>query len=93
MNCKPGDLAVVVRSCLGNEGRILTCKRLVPPGEAKRLGFGVGRSVWETDTPLKDTWGGFECFTPDDILRPIRGGEGNESWYKAAPLPKVREAA
>jgi len=28
MNCKPGDLAVLIRSWAGNEGKVVTCVRL-----------------------------------------------------------------
>lgn len=32
MNCKPEDLAIVVRSRLGNLGRVVRCVKLVPAG-------------------------------------------------------------
>jgi hypothetical protein len=28
MNCKPGDLAIIVKSLAGNEGKIVRCVRL-----------------------------------------------------------------
>lgn len=33
LNCNQGDLAVVVRSECGNEGKIVRCLRLAQPGE------------------------------------------------------------
>lgn len=70
MNCKPGDLAVFVRSYCGNEGKIVRCIRLVdwPP----RYGYESVESVWETDRPVRDTWGETTFMALDSYLRPIR---------------------
>ena len=91
MNCKPGDLAIVVRSMCGNEGRVLKCIRLLSFAECVQEQH-ISDFVWETDTPILDSCGDRMCRCEDSILRPIRDGEGNESWFKAAPLPKVLEA-
>lgn len=70
MNCKKGDLAIVVRSHDGiNLGRPVRCIRLI--GEHR--GWS---NVWETDIEL--TWRKGRRFeldraAPDECLRPIRG--------------------
>lgn len=76
MNCKPGDLAIVVKSTCGNEGKIVRCIRLATPVEADRLGYWSG-PLWYTDVELmSQRYNGMErrmvrsC--PDKYLRPIR---------------------
>lgn len=75
MNCKQGDLAIVVNSGTGEEGKIVRCVRWVGVNGAARLGES---DLWEVDPPLR--WGprfGGETrlfpFAPDSCLRPIRG--------------------
>lgn len=69
MNCKPGDLAVVVRDSLGHHlGAIVVCIRAVPATSV------LGGMAWETEPSLRDPDGMF--FTPNDkCLRPIRPGD------------------
>lgn len=84
MNCKPGDLAIVVRSVAPeNIGRIVTVIRLVVPGEQ----FAEGRRLVEVgngwlvqcDRPLVTTFEGKQVGSHctrvyrDDCLRPISG--------------------
>lgn len=77
MNCKPGDLAVVIRSWAGNEGRVVQCIELDAwksniPGQ-----FPDGRSsppepIWVIDRPLPDFDGDMDCTIADSQLKPIR---------------------
>ena len=73
LNCKAGDLAIVVRSQAGNEGKIVRCVRLV--GERNILlrdGRMVTSWVWEIDS-LLPSWGGqVSNLVEDCLLRPIR---------------------
>lgn len=96
MNCKPGDLAVIVRSEMGNEGKLLTCIALHPAGydnAAPWLG-----PMWETDrnditcanmidVPIRNN-----SLVPDAFLRPIRGQLGDESFVIKArkTLPRKK---
>lgn len=68
LNCKPGDLAVVVRSQQGNEGRIVRCLRLIPEF---RWVSGVHPS-WEIDVELHNTDPRGRRLIPDYRLRPLR---------------------
>jgi hypothetical protein len=47
VNCKKGDIAVVVKSEAGNLGKIVTCGELIvnPPG-------CIQGAYWSTDVPL-----------------------------------------
>lgn len=71
MNCKQGDLAIVVRSPDGvNLGKIVRCIRFI--------GMYHGcPDVWETDRPLewRDGRGGdvLDCASMDSYMRPLRG--------------------
>lgn len=74
MNCKPGDLAVIVRSFAGNEGRIVRCVRLISkecicvlPDGSQSL-----QAIWEIDTDLTGCNGGTGPYCQDSLLRPIR---------------------
>lgn len=73
MNCRQGDLAVIVRSEAGNAGKIVRCIRLIGLEEW----FGLNGNLildytWEIDRPLKG-WAGDESpKIRDGLLRPIR---------------------
>ena len=86
MNCKPGDLAVVV-STLGwsSLDGYLGC--IVEVAELDHISKWYG-PMWKVEHHKMEG-------AADACLRPIRDGEGNESWFKAAPLtekPKQPEA-
>lgn len=94
MNCKQGDLAIVVRSYAGNEGKIVTCLKLLPAGSNNYLtSDGV---LWETDVEL-NTLNGFNepikktRFMPDSHLRPLRGdlSEDDADLFVSSPAPKT----
>ena len=70
MNCKQGDLAIVIHSAAGNEGKIVRCLRMVMGGGT----WGYGPR-WVTDPPLRGTLLPVQAVL-DSCLRPIRGGEG-----------------
>jgi hypothetical protein len=73
MNCKQGDLAVIVRSDAGNAGKIVRCLRLVGNQLWVDLyGRRVSCATWEVDRELVG-WGGdrFNLIS-DDQLRPLR---------------------
>lgn len=74
MNCKPGDLAMVVESFAGNEGKIVRCVRL--RGEKLCTTPGRGAALvlsWEIDRPLVGWDGSIGETIPDWQLRPLRG--------------------
>jgi len=79
LNCKVGDLAIVVRSRAGNEGRIVRFIELVAP-ETIVLGKPVARrlgALWRTDSLIRfvDAMGryiGEAGFVAASFLRPIR---------------------
>lgn len=89
MNCKPGDLAVVVRSDAGNVGKVLTTIRLATAQELVRLGYRPPPfPVWITDGLFPDICGSLDSTIADHQLRPLRNNPGNESWFTAAPRSK-----
>lgn len=81
MNCKQGDLAWVTKSIAGNEGKIVRCMELVSGGGA----LGIGPR-WITEPVLLNEYG---CPHPplDRVLRPIRGGEGQDEMLRIAGSP------
>ena len=87
MNCKQGDVAIVVWSACGNEGKIVRCVRFAGdlkanPATGCGWVYGVMKDAWEIDPPLitqtiycgaviSDT-APLSVF-PDSCLRPLRG--------------------
>jgi hypothetical protein len=93
MNCKQGDLAVIVRSHAGNEGKLVRCLELI----GLRCWFEADGSVstlwtWRIDTPLFNAEGELFPDIADDQLRPIRPGEGDDETLSWAGKP-VKEIA
>lgn len=81
MNCKQGDLAILVRSGSGNEGKIVRCLRFV--GEVPGW---YGDDRWETDTILPGCFGGKTNTAQDAWLRPLRGDLLDEETEKEKEL-------
>lgn len=86
MNCKPGDIAVIVRSAAGNEGAIVTCIELIP------------RPVWFMDSMPGPTWRVDKVLRgvifPTDVvadcqLRPLRDSDGEDEVLRIAGRPSV----
>lgn len=76
MNCKQGDMAYVVSSMAGNEGKIVRCLRQVqsPFGPA----WVVDPVLFRLDgSPFTGVW--------DSSLRPIRGDLLDDSETSAQP--------
>lgn len=88
MNCKQGDLAMVVRSWARNEGKIVTCIRLTPYQEHDLRDFGY---VWQVDAMLRDADGNESRFIHDDQLRPLRNDPGQDETIAWAGLPEEIE--
>lgn len=90
MNCKQGDLAIIVRSCCGNEGKIVRCLNLshniaahMPDGTLMRGSF------WITDPPIR-SWLGDIASVRDANLRPLRPDDGED---EALRIVKQKVAA
>lgn len=92
MNCKPGDLAIFVKSCCGNEGKIVRCIRLLSSAQAAREEFAPG-ALWEIDTLVLTTYGDVWCRAFDEQLRPLRDpGDGAvDEMVKIVGKPKEKE--
>ena len=73
MNCKPGDLAVIVESSAGNEGKIVRCIRVSQWKALLGPNGDVSGVVWEIEPPVPG-WldGSPTAFALDQCLRPIR---------------------
>jgi hypothetical protein len=80
VNCKPGDLAIVVRSEADNEGKIVRCIRFV----GRFNEDSVNTDYWLVDAELKfvrrlsGQFAGTRPYAPDSCLRPLRGLDEEE---------------
>ena len=84
MNCKPGDLAIVVKSMCGNEGKVVECKRLLG---AVEFADGEVRVSWELTQKLPVGRHRHNIF-PDAWLRPIRPSDGTDETLIWAGKPE-----
>lgn len=88
MNCKQGDIALIVRSNSGNEGRVLTCLRLASFAEVRAESLYLWRGpVWVTDAVLSCNDGGTTRLYPDERLKPLRDSDGEDEMLRLAGLP------
>ena len=78
MNCKQGDLAVIVRSVAGNEGKIVRCVRFIG-NEVASMGDGISiYAMWHVEPPIND-WRGFaKSVCADAFMRPLRDSDGED---------------
>lgn len=92
MNCKPGDLAIVVKSVSGlNLGHIVRCIRLASESEFRSF---RGGPCWVTDQqfPVKNVATGairFVPYMPDVCLKPIKPDTDGTADESQAYLPSV----
>jgi len=85
MNCKPGDLAVLV---MGSEqGSILKCLERYDGPWAQAKFMPGWRVEWQRPRP--DLWN----MVADFALRPLRPGDISDEEVRDLYLPKVPEAA
>lgn len=89
MNCKPGDLAIVVRSAAGNLGKVVRCIRLATEAEKHELCFFQREAMWFTDTPMTSTWGCVDTLMFDAYLRPIRDSDGEDEMLRIVGKPET----
>jgi hypothetical protein len=96
MRCRVGDLAVIVRSRFGNEGRIVRCVRLYPAYQgrtdaSKYNAWGVVGRMNSPHYSAEDrVWcaaRGIDAVVDDGYLRPLRPDEGTDEMLRIAGLP------
>jgi hypothetical protein len=102
MNCKQGDLAILVRSNRGSRqiGKIVRCVRLASgivqsiTGDLVILNVDCG-DWWEVDAPLMlFTKSGFveANYCPDYCLKPLIDGDGTDEMIAIVGKPKKASA-
>ena len=85
LNCKDGDLAVVVIGC--HSGKMVTCMKLrVCPVEI-RSGVFITAAVWDIDRQLSDWSGSLGANIEDSLLRPIRNDPGADETLSWCDVP------
>ena len=85
MRCKPGDLAIIVESDLGNEGKIVQCVKLIGDLTQRDLHGNLETvPMWEVDIDLD---GEGDNTIADYQLRPIRDNDGEDETLTWAGKP------
>lgn len=72
MNCKQGDLALIVRSAAGNEGKIVRCVELA----GSWGGYDGDGMRWVTEPPVRGMRGELAYPVLDCNMRPLRDSDG-----------------
>lgn len=89
MNCKPGDMAIVISSTAGNEGKIVQCLRLASRKEIDDCNFEAGEGpVWWITPALVGRFGRLVNMGPDKRLKPIRDQDGEDETLTWAGKPQ-----
>lgn len=92
LNCRPGDLAVIVRSAAGNEGKIVQCIELDRFMRWQSLGGKEWTAPgWRVDQVLRGTGGTPDNWIEDSLLRPIRdpGEDAQDETLLWIPVPSA----
>ena len=92
MNCKEGDLAIVVKSHCNSEGLIVTCLRRATGGELDAAGFYY-TEAWVTDRFGPVVGGGVSNYWTDASLRPIRNDPGADETLSWCDVPSEATVA
>lgn len=96
MNCKQGDLAIVVKSLAGNIDKVVQCVRLATDAEIRAANFNscVPRPMWVIDRRLPtlhyfdESAGPSQPMYSDAWLRPIRDNDGEDETLTWAGKPE-----
>ena len=89
MNCKPGDLAVMVRSAASNHGLIVSCLKIATDKEMIDCGFDFRNTpAWVVDRKIISNHGTLINIVPDSFLRPIRDNPGDDETLTWAGKPE-----
>jgi len=90
MNCKQGDLAIIVTSYSGNEGMIVRCVRYLGPITYQYPNGSLeSHDSWEVDHALKTTRGTYSNHVIDAYMRPLRGDLLNDETTHSKELESV----
>ena len=85
MNCRPGDLAIVVKSNAGNEGVLLDVIRQAEIGSWLCIALTEGVGTIRRFMP------GDQVICTDSCLRPLRDNDGQDETLTWAGLPNKQE--
>lgn len=99
LNCKQGDLAIIVSSSCGNEGKIVRCvefagviKRVPDTQGVLHYYMGAPRPIWRIDRTINFA-NSFETvqieYCSDEKLRPLRGDLTNDEIETTQELTTV----
>ena len=87
MNCKQGDLAVIVRSQSQNEGKLVECVRLHTSQTHDLDGVLLKLTASGPRWVIVNALPGGLLTVPDAILRPLRNRDGEDEMLKLVGRP------
>lgn len=88
MNCKQGDLAVIVRSTCGNAGKIVRCISLLPSQPFVQPDGTVQYGpAWVVNPPVIGWKGDRLPGVRDALMRPLRDSDGEDELLRLVGRP------
>ena len=90
LNCKQGDLAVIVRSESGNEGAIFQCVSFAGLMPCRWEGRAQMLPAWNLDRAIKDVLDGKlppKMWAIDAAMRPLRDSDGEDEMLRLVGRP------
>ena len=93
LNCKQGDLAIIVKSQAGNEGKIVVCDEFL--GDFELLtpsGCFTTEPCWKVNIQLSGSFGFVDNIVEDSKLRPIRDSDKEDEMLSIVNLKEKVKA-
>lgn len=91
MNCQPGDLAIIIKSFAGNEGKIVRCIKFIGSACSELGNLYCGTDYWLIDTHIQATDGSTGPVARDCYLRPIHPTDEPDEMLIITGLPEKEE--
>lgn len=88
LNCRQGDLAIIVKSYAGNEGKIVRCLSPWNGGFIMPNGDVIFADGWVIDLLLPVRHGIYARRIQDSQLRPLRDSDGEDEMLRIAGKPE-----
>lgn len=92
LNCRPGDLAVIVSSSADNEGKIVRVLSRAYHGVYDRNRVVDKSPAWFIEPPLVGWDGATANMALDSQLRPIRDNDGEDETLQWVDVPSKQTA-
>lgn len=85
MNCKQGDLAIVIKSYQGNLGKIVRCLEYIPNFKWE----GLSNGAWYVEGNITNIVKKGNNYIHDSQLKPLKDNDGEDESFTWAGKPEI----